>query len=406
MVEQGCGKVMDEALELRGDLYRILFARTRNRCDAEDLVQETYLRFHKRIIKGGFLSEGGVKRYLFKIAVNSSNQFFKRNKKRNISLTGGLDENLFTLNKVDDYKESLEFLQSELKEEEFFVLSKIVEFSPMKKKVLSAICNSGPEAFEEFRSKLIDIAEFYSRRGRIIIPKKEIASIKFNPLHIRFKSRDFNGDSLKFFRQYPEIYCDLSRLELSKFDQVLYNELRKTGKIGVAIPWGKKSYKSLKSFVEKHKQIVSAYKPSNASARAAAKIVPYSPQTILKHWKMDELEIRKNNGLLDAERNQIVGAYKECGRVVVNAARALKRSRGLVTKIWLEEGFEILPERGIEMLKDMPGQHCLSQQESQTVNDSFLKCSGVIRQASKLTGHCPKTIKKCWEKEGLINNSS
>lgn len=54
-------------------VYRLAFARTGNRSDAEDLYQEVFLRYLTRA--PAFTSEGHRKAWLLRVAVNCANRF-------------------------------------------------------------------------------------------------------------------------------------------------------------------------------------------------------------------------------------------------------------------------------------------------------------------------------------------
>jgi RNA polymerase sigma factor (sigma-70 family) len=388
-------QVIGEALTFSEELYNIILGRIGNRHDAEDLLQETYLKFYKRVQRGNFQPENALK-YLSKMAVNASRTFLRKKSPQS------LYESPTSLDYDKDYRESLEFLQKKLEDSEFSVLIEILKSSTLEKEVISTADNLDSLEFLEVRSKLAQLAEFYDRNGKIVIPPREIASVRFNPFAIRFKPRRFNGSPIDYFKQHLEVYQGLSRSDLSKYDQGLYNALRHARQLEEAIPSDMRSDRDHRLPLEEQRKIVLAYKLFGASSRATAKVLPYSPNTILRYWKMYNLETRKNNGLLDSEREKIVKAYKKHNGIVSHAAKSLGHSRSIVAEVWKEEDLEIRSDRGIKILTRMSGQHCLSSSESKKVINAFKICSGIISRAAKLTGHCEKTIKRYWKNKGLI----
>ncbi len=68
----------EEALACHGDaVYRLALARTGHKQDAEDVTQNTFLRYAEAIEKGaGFESQEHVKAWLFRVAINQSKNLF------------------------------------------------------------------------------------------------------------------------------------------------------------------------------------------------------------------------------------------------------------------------------------------------------------------------------------------
>ena len=391
--------LFDKALLFREDLYRILRARIGNPQDAEDLTQETYLRFYNRVVNGGFCPVD-IRNYLFKIGINQSNSLFEKKRKRLESVYEN-SEDLAIYDPEKGYKEDLEFLQENLGEMEFSFLLNLIGPSRLEKVALSGIIDQDTKGLELLKTRLSELYDRYSRDGKIVLPPKEIIRVEFNPLSIRFRAR-YDKDPLRFFQQHNSVYGSLSRLELSKFDQSLYNALRRTNKISEAIPLDMRSDKDHGLSVEEQKRIVSTFESCQSSARATSQVLPYSPQTILKYCKRKGVEVRNRKGILESEREEIIGAYEKYNGVVFYAAKALGRSRKLVSEVWRDDGLEISSNRGIELLKKMRGQQSLSDKKSKKIVEIFEKCSGVISRASKSTGHSAKTIKKYWKEAGLI----
>jgi RNA polymerase sigma-70 factor, ECF subfamily len=70
----------DEAMEYMPSLYSAALRMTRNRADAEDLVQETYLRAYRGF--GGFQEGTNLKAWLYRILTNTFINSYRAKKRR------------------------------------------------------------------------------------------------------------------------------------------------------------------------------------------------------------------------------------------------------------------------------------------------------------------------------------
>ncbi len=70
----------DQAMPLMGSLYAAALRMTRNAADAEDLVQETYLRAYRGF--GGFEQGTNLKAWLFRILTNAFINTYRAKKRR------------------------------------------------------------------------------------------------------------------------------------------------------------------------------------------------------------------------------------------------------------------------------------------------------------------------------------
>ncbi len=80
-----------EAMTHVDALYRTALRMTRNPADAEDLVQETYLKAHR--FRGGFTPGTNLRAWLFRILTNSFiNEYRKRSRQPATTETGDLED--------------------------------------------------------------------------------------------------------------------------------------------------------------------------------------------------------------------------------------------------------------------------------------------------------------------------
>src|ERR671925_705227 len=70
----------DQAMDLMPSLYAAALRMTRNRADAEDLVQETYLRAYRGF--GGFQEGTNLKAWLYRILTNTYINSYRAKKRR------------------------------------------------------------------------------------------------------------------------------------------------------------------------------------------------------------------------------------------------------------------------------------------------------------------------------------
>jgi len=70
----------DQAMELMPSLYAAAMRMTRNRADAEDLVQETYLKAYRAF--GGFQEGTNLRAWLYRILTNTFINIYRAKKRR------------------------------------------------------------------------------------------------------------------------------------------------------------------------------------------------------------------------------------------------------------------------------------------------------------------------------------
>jgi DNA-directed RNA polymerase specialized sigma24 family protein len=348
-LEKKCSDYMKEALDLRGDLYGITFFRTRDPTNTEDIVQETYLRFHKRLSKNDFQIDGGLLPYLLKVAKNVGIDMASKNKLKlqrlydNISVSSGGPRS--------SRKEDLEYLKDRLGEAQFQVLNQLVPMSEVERDTLSSICFMSEKKFNQAKARLSIISETYHDGEKVVLPPG-IGGASFDPFRIRFKKNRFNGRPLEYFQNHSDFYGGFSRLELSKVDQTLYNALRGEGTLERAIPEDGRLGKKGLSYNES-KAILSAYEPSNASARAASRCTGHNSHLIADHWREHGLEVRNKNELLGRERKEIIDSHKKYGGTVSHASKELGYSRKKISDLWREVGLCIDKNRGLRVMNNL-----------------------------------------------------
>lgn len=94
------------------------------------------------------------------------------------------------------------------------------------------------ENIDAIRNRLEELAERYRRNGKIVMPRRPIKKVKFDPLSIVFRPRCYERNPIEFFEDNEDIYQGMSRTEMSRFDSGLYDALRRTNQLDIAIPGG------------------------------------------------------------------------------------------------------------------------------------------------------------------------
>ncbi|MCW8965216.1 MAG: RNA polymerase sigma factor [Candidatus Pacearchaeota archaeon] len=344
-LESKCSGCMKEALSLREDIYRFVFSMTKNHADSEDVVQDSYMKFYEKISGEDFLSKDSVRPYLFKVAKNTTIGYIK---KRKTSRRFNDDILIESENSYDSRKEDLEYLRYKLGETRFEVLNQLVYMLDVRDDILSSVCLVTEEKFDRFKERLSAICEVYHNGERVILPPG-IGKISFDPFHIEFRKNRFNGKPLVFFQKHIDFYEGLSRLELSKIDQPLYNALREDGLLGIAIPEDKRFGKKELSHNES-RAILDAYEYSNASARSASKCTGHDVHLIAKHWRENGLEVRKGRSLLEKEKEKIINSYLDNNKIVSHTSRELGYSRKVISNVLRDAGFDIDSNRGLKIM--------------------------------------------------------
>lgn len=80
MMNSSSEKYIENAVNRYSDtVFRVAFQYTRDRSDAEDIVQEVFMRLFK---KPPFTDENGLKAWLIRVAINKGKDFIRAQKRR------------------------------------------------------------------------------------------------------------------------------------------------------------------------------------------------------------------------------------------------------------------------------------------------------------------------------------
>ena len=227
---------------------------------------------------------------------------------------------------------------------------------------------------------------------------------------MKYGRRNFKGNPLRFFREHPDVYADLSRKGLYHFDHPLYESLREHGQLDEAIPILLR--RQMRG--EDEITLIAAHRICD-SAKMVADALSYDQRYVLKVWHRYDLPLynrreqhhkaeeqsrrRKNNGgqfliLPLEEQLKIVGAYFPSNKNGKKAAKALGRSMNTIISIWRYVSFEIGSPGG------NPGNRGISPQQRQEINALYGPSGGNAVYAESISPYKRTTITKYWRLEG------
>lgn len=236
--------------------------------------------------------------------------------------------------------EVLNILRDKIDPLDFDLLKQLVESN--KRIMLHMSSEELLSSVGEIRDRLEELAQEYVINGRVVIPRRPIKYVFFNPLSIRFGLRNYNnGNPLEYLGENKKTYEGMNKRELFRFDPGFHRALRRHKQLDGAFPEPPRFYRGYNSPLECYRANEERYKGLG------------------------------RRGLYDYDQ----GMYA-----------ALKRWNQLEDAIP-----EIIVGRG----------HVLSQQRIDKLISIHPSCRGNMSEAKRKTGHSLETIKKYWKVAGL-----
>ncbi len=248
--------------------------------------------------------------------------------------------------------------------------------------------------------RLEQMIRFYEKDGKLLIPRKPIVDIKWNPAFwVKFGMRNFNGTPAKFYWENIDVYGGFkTRSALEGFDPGLASALRRYGQFDQcipALPIGAQKRKFAEAEVTEIKRL---YDKHRGNVRAMMNSLRFSVgrKTLVRCIKEQGLELRSTRSppqLPFQEQERIHRAYDDYGKSAYKAAKHLPYSADTIRRYWKDLGLEVL----------RPGR-CPSQElpnsKIQAILKSYEICEGSARAASRELGHSKRTILKHWREAG------
>ncbi|MBI4163790.1 MAG: hypothetical protein HY512_02930 [Candidatus Aenigmarchaeota archaeon] len=237
--------------------------------------------------------------------------------------------------------EALDVLKSRLDDLDFKLLQQL--FSRVDGELaLSLSGDRLAENAELIQSRIRELAQTYERDGRIVIPRRPIIHIEFNPLYVKYGRRRYNGNPLAFFLQHQDVYGEMSRGQLRNFDPGLYHTLRRQGLLQKAIPeiYLDRPTRTHTLPKEEQQRIAQKLAENNGFVAKTAKDLGYDPNTVKKYGKVNGVQLvdRSNQPLEDAQVAEIMSAFPVYDGSAYRASRHLPYSYSAIYKRWKRAG--------------------------------------------------------------------
>ncbi|MBI2548705.1 hypothetical protein HYW21_05130 [Candidatus Woesearchaeota archaeon] len=241
------------------------------------------------------------------------------------------------------------------------------------------------------RERLMLVADEFGRDGKIVLPRRPIRTVSFDPLVVTFGRRYYHGNPLEFYEHYRETYDGLSRTGLFQFDNGLYKALWKADQLAQAIPTIVNSGPNGLTQAEIDK-IVHALEPGKRSLKLVSQETGHTRVTVRKYGSRAGLEdMMPTHEIPEKEKKRIVALYEPCKGNVTEAARRSGHSWDTVDKYWSEAH---LDER-----KEGASLHPLEVREVLALYDP---ANPNIAAVARRSGYRWGTVKNCWENAGYI----
>lgn len=186
----------------------------------------------------------------------------------------------------------LTVLKSEMEPSDFAflteLLSKAEQAKPEQKIVLPFFSKEEIIArLPVIKKNIAFLKAKYTVDGKIILPPIHIKKIAFrgDRIVILFIKRNWKKiGPVSFFQKYPEIYGQMSRNKLYKFDQALYRVLSRNNQLDQVIPEKKVAGRKPVISPEQNKRIMEANSLKMTVAQAA-QYAGVDPATISRYWR-------------------------------------------------------------------------------------------------------------------------
>ena len=286
-------------------------------------------------------------------------------------------------------QEVIEYLFYCLDRQDIDVLSRLMEGQKVEFDVsLDYLLDNAEQIGERIRG----VYERYEQDGVILLPRRQIVSVSFDPFEIEFGNhigrkltdeeksviveayRKFDGNAVAMAR-----HLGYSPATVMKYCREVGLQFREGG--------GK-----LNS--QKINLIISAHTLLDGNANNTAKKVGCSHSTVLRYWRREGLDINPNGGdwnrLSETEQSRIVSTYSEFRGRAGAVARHLGYSERTVIKYWREAGFKIDGKT-----------KALQSGDISSIVSAHSEFNGNANRVAGHLGYSRNTVLRYWRKAGL-----
>ncbi len=250
--------------------------------------------------------------------------------------------------------------------------------------------------------RLEELVEKYDFRGRLMIPRRPIVQIHFDPLTLRFRPRQYNKNPLAFFKENAEAYLGLTRTDLAKRDSGLYRALRVHGGLEDAIPEvrGKPTpmdetpleyflahydaYKDLTrtDLAKRHKRLYNAL----LTKRELAMAIPQAHRP------------RSN----DADKQTIITAYEDTHDLVATSELTGYAVRTLTR--YLKRWGYTLPNGAWTLYRPTRERVVITEEKRLEIEQAYTLFNGNSVKAADVLGVSSPTVRRYWKQKGYRIN--
>jgi len=240
-------------------------------------------------------------------------------------------------------EEVLNYLSGAVDKQDVRVLSELIADSDIEFEV-------SPEYLlrnaEEISRRTREVSQRYEKNGIVLLPKRPIVSISFNPFDVQFKKGHLTD--------------------------------------------------------EEKAVLVKSYSEFNGNAAAVARHLGYDTSTVLRHWKSADLETRSSGSLLTPEVNEIISLHEAFNGNVTRAAESSSYSQPTISKYWRKKGLKVQPQ-------GWPSHHdynSLPKNKKLEIISLHSVFKGNATRTAKFLGCSANTILKYWKQNGLETRRS
>ncbi|MGV8162389.1 MAG: hypothetical protein ACP5N2_03610 [Candidatus Nanoarchaeia archaeon] len=225
----------------------------------------------------------------------------------------------------------------------------------------------------EINLRISEIKDEFTIEEKLRLPVKVPKSTKFQPLKIKWKPRNFQGDPLLFFRKNRDIYGGLSRQQLKKLDPSLHRALLYYGKISEAIP----SFNQTSLTPNKIKLIDKVLIENKGNITETMKQLHadfYTVKSRAIRNKIPSYISKKyiNYHLSNSEINRIKRAHAIYDGNISMTQKNLGHCKKTISDVWRAYGYEI------NQIRKMPAD-IKSINEFHALNNSYKKTAELLR---------------------------
>lgn len=252
------------------------------------------------------------------------------------------------------------------------------------------------ENAEQIGERIRQVAHRYEKDGVILIPRKPIVQLSFNPFEVEFEKN--------MGRRLTDEEISVIETAYDKFNGNANAAARHLGYADGTIRryWRKLDFEvqEKKRFQDEDiSRIILAYSKYGGNATVAARELVHGVPTIIKYWRNAGLKINPSSGALQEEKvARIISAHSEFNGIAMRAARKLGHGTDTVLRYWKSAGLDVKPAN-MGRPRDEPSKKEIEIEKK--VISAYELYNGNASRAALELGHAIATVTKYWRKNNL-----